>query len=421
MEKTVQFYTFGCKANQYDTQNMREKLILLGYKEVTHAKRASVCLINTCTVTHKADSEAINLITRLKKDYPQTRLIVTGCLAQLDKSKIQSVSPSIAVVRNREKSNIQDYLPGKKIRSMVQKEVITSFKGHTRAFLKVQDGCNNACSYCKVPLVRGKSKSKGIEGIYAEACALVEHGFKEIVLTGICLGAYGKDLPLQLDLVSVITRLEEIKGLLRIRLSSIEAADVSSELIEKIATSEKLCRHLHIPMQSGDNAILKKMGRKYGRQDYIDLVKHIQKRIPGIAITTDVLIGFPGEDQAAFENTLTLVHAVQPLKVHIFPYSPREHTKAFNFKPRIDMNVIQGRIAALKKLERQMSFAYRKRFLKKKVPVLIESASKNNLFSWEGYSDNYIKITTRSKKNLRNKLVFLTITALHDDTTIARP
>ncbi|MFA5118074.1 MAG: tRNA (N(6)-L-threonylcarbamoyladenosine(37)-C(2))-methylthiotransferase MtaB [Candidatus Omnitrophota bacterium] len=421
MKKTIQFYTFGCKVNQYDTQDMREKLIRSGYKEVSHSKQASICLINTCTVTHKADSEAINLIARLKKDHPKARIIVTGCLAQLDKKKIQAISPSIAVIRNREKTNIQAYLPGEKTEEAVQKAVITSFKGHTRAFLKIQDGCNNACSYCKVPLVRGRSKSKGMESIYAEACALVDHGFKEIVLTGICLGAYGKDLPRQLNLVNVITRLEEIKGLLRIRLSSIEAADVSSELIEKIATSEKLCRHLHIPMQSGDDAVLKKMDRKYNRRYYIDLVKQIQKRIPGIAITTDVLVGFPGENQTAFENTLTLVRAVQPLKVHIFPYSPREHTKAFNFKPRTDMNVIQGRITALKRLERQMSFAFRTKFLNKKIPVLIESASKNSLFSWEGYSDNYIKITTRSKKNLRNKLVFLTITALHADTTIARP
>jgi len=420
MKKTVYIHTFGCKANQYDTQNMREKLVLSGYQEVGQAKQASVCLINTCTVTHKADSEAINLITRLKKDHPQTRIIVTGCLAQLDKNKIQALSPSIAVLRNREKSNIQAYLPGEKKKGIVQKESITSFKGHTRAFLKIQDGCNNACSYCKVPLARGKSKSKGIQDIYAEACALVAHGFKEIVLTGICLGAYGKDLSQQLNLVNVITRLEAIKGLLRIRLSSLEAADVTSELIEKLAASDKLCRHLHIPMQSGDDGILKKMDRNYDRRYYIGLVKQLRKRIPGIAITTDVLVGFPGENESCFGNTLTLVRAVKPLKVHIFPYSPREHTKAFNFKPRIDIQAIHARVAALKEIERQTSLAFRAQFLKKRVPVLIESASKGTLFSWEGYSDTYIKITVRSKKDLRNKLVSLKITAINTDTTLAR-
>jgi threonylcarbamoyladenosine tRNA methylthiotransferase MtaB len=420
MEKTVQFYTFGCKVNQYDTQNMREKLMLSGYKEVSQAKQASVFLINTCTVTHKADSEAINLISRLKKDHPQTRIIVTGCLAQLDKNKIQEISPSIAVLRNREKSNIHAYLPGEKKKNIAQKEAITSFKGHTRAFLKIQDGCNNTCSYCKVPLVRGKSKSKGIEDIYAEASALVAHGFKEIVLTGICLGAYGKDLSRQINLANVITRLEAIKGLLRIRLSSLEAADVTAELIEKLAASEKLCRHLHIPMQSGDDAILKKMDRNYDRHYYIGLIKQLRKRIPGIAITTDVLVGFPGENEPAFQNTVTLVRAVKPLKVHIFPYSPREHTKAFDFKPRVDIQLMRERVAELKEIEHQTSLAFRAQFLKKMVPVLIESASKDTSFSWEGYSDTYIKITVQSKEDLRNKLVSLKITAINADTTLAR-
>jgi threonylcarbamoyladenosine tRNA methylthiotransferase MtaB len=420
MEKTVRFYSFGCKANQYDTQDMREKLTLNGYREVGHLKRAHICLINTCTVTHKADSEAFKLITRLKKEDPQTKIIVTGCLAQLDKNKIKDISRSILVVRNQDKANIQKYLPGKKKPGLAQKEAITSFKGHTRAFLKIQDGCNNGCSYCKVPLVRGKSKSKAKGDIYAEAQSLVAHGFKEIVLTGICLGAYGKDLSGRQNLVGIIEELETIKGLLRIRLSSLEASDVTPELIHKLSSSGKLCRHLHIPMQSGDDEILMKMNRKYNRKQYIDLVKEIKRVVPGIAITTDVLVGFPGETQAHFDNTIKLVRAIKPLKVHIFPYSPREHTKAFHFKPEIHIRTIHARVAALKKIESQMSLAFRRRFLNKQVPVLIESKTSDTSFSWEGYSDNYIKITTRSNDNLKNKLVFLKITSINNNITTAQ-
>jgi len=243
--KTVKFYTLGCKVNQYDTQSIRERFIQRGFKELSDGKPANVYVINTCTVTHKADSESVGFIRKAKRENPKSKLIITGCLVEKDSVSLSKIKGIDAIISKR-------FFP----------ESISDFRGRTRAFLKIQDGCNNFCSYCKVTLVRGRSRSRSLEDIIKEANCLVKKGFKELVLTGINLGSYGKDFAQKITIVDVIEALEQIKGLLRIRLSSIEAADVSDELINKISESKKLCRHLHIPIQSGDNKILKKMNRR---------------------------------------------------------------------------------------------------------------------------------------------------------------
>jgi len=400
----IKFYTLGCKANQYDTQSIREKFLNSGFQEINNGKKADVYLINTCTVTHRADSDSLNLIRRAKRENSKAKIIVTGCLTELDSHKIKQISKNITLVKNRDKKNILKCFPAYSLQlTTYSLNGISSFAGHTRAFLKIQDGCDNFCSYCKVPLVRGRSRSRPKEEIISEAKRLVVNGFKEIVLTGICLGAYR-------DLVGLIEKLEKIPGLLRIRLSSIEAGDISDELIEKIAKSDKICRHLHIPIQSGDNEILKKMNRKYSRDDYLNLIKEIKRKIPQIAITTDCLVGFPSESEESFRNTLDLVKKIMPLKVHIFPYSARPTTAAAGFKEKVKIEVIKERIKRLEKLADSCSLQYRKKFSGKIMPVLIEGQVKNKLDFWQGYTDNYIKVILKSRADLKNCIQSIRLT-----------
>lgn len=401
---TVKFLTLGCKVNQYDTQSIRERFLERGFKEARSAEKSSLYLINTCTVTAIADQKSRGMIRRCINENPRAKIIVTGCMVKNDSREIAGIR-GVSLI----------------ISKSFFKEGISDFSAHTRAFLKIQDGCDNFCSYCKVPLARGRSRSRPLADIVREAKTLVKKGFKEIVLTGICLGSYGKGLGRGEDLVTVITELEKIDGLLRIRLSSIEAGDVSQALINKLAGSKKLCPHLHIPIQSGDDRILKKMRRKYSRGFYLRLIKKIKTRIQRVAITTDCLVGFPGETEKNFQNTLDLVKRIIPLKAHIFPYSARQGTAAYADPGalRLAEEVIKKRCAILKCASETCSAAYQQRFLGRKIPVLFECRSKEKEGYWEGYSDNYIKVLLKSRCNLKNKLVSVKIKSIDRSAMLA--
>jgi len=426
--KTVKFITLGCKVNQFDTQSIRERFLGAGYSEIDNGKPADIYLINTCTVTHRADSDSLNLIRKAKRENSRAKIIVTGCLTELDEDLIRQAAAKVIIVKNKDKEKLpsQGLTPKYNSRRAVLRGLslransISYFKGHTRAFLKIQDGCDNFCSYCKVPLVRGRSRSRGLDKIVSDARQLVKNGFKEIVLCGICLGSYGKGLSSGKNLVDVIEALEKIDGLLRIRLSSIEAGDVSDKLIAKMAGSEKLCPHLHIPIQSGDDDILKKMNRRYSRKDYLALIKRIKKNIPEVAITTDVLVGFPGESECNFQNTLKLIKEILPLKVHIFPYSPRKGTLASaKFNQRIDPGIIKERIARLKDVAGSCSLEYKKQFLNRNMQVLVEGRSKENPAFWQGHTGNFLEVLIRLDLNLSNKIVTTKLRKLKDDFVLA--
>jgi threonylcarbamoyladenosine tRNA methylthiotransferase MtaB len=422
---TVKFYTLGCKVNQYDTQRIRERFIQLGFKELEDSQPADICFINTCTVTQKADADSLNIIRRAKRDNPKSKIIVSGCLAELDEERIKKAATESLIVKNKHKENILGLLSSK----FDLKELnghrgrtnrgISDFKGHARAFLKIQDGCINLCSYCKVPLVRGISRSKPLKGIINEAKNLVKKGFKEIVLCGICLGAYGRDLKPRMNLVDCLKEIEKIPGEFRIRLSSLEAADVSGELINKMAQSKKLCRHLHIPIQSGDNTILKMMNRKYCSDSYLELIKTIKEQIPGIGITTDVLVGFPGEDEIKFKHTLKLIQDITPLKVHIFPYSKREGTAASRLNNGVDFLTIKKRIERLKIISDTCATLYKRQFLNSIMDVLIEDRAKENPDFWQGFTDNYVKVRLKSERDLKNQVVPLRLKKLEKDYILA--
>jgi threonylcarbamoyladenosine tRNA methylthiotransferase MtaB len=386
--RRIKFFTLGCKANQYDTQSIRERFLSKGFKENEGSLLPDYFLINTCTVTSGADQKSRNIIRRCIQANPKAYVIVTGCLVENDWKSLADIKGIGLIIK-------KGFFP----------EGISDFRQHTRAFLKIQDGCSNFCTYCKVSLVRGKERSKGLKQVVKEAKKLVSCGFQEIVLTGICLGVYGNDLSPKRGLVDVIDALEEIEGLKRIRLSSIEAGDISAKLIKRLASSKKLCRHLHIPIQSGDNLILRRMNRKYTREDYLNLVSRIKHNIPDVSITTDCLVGFPGETESNFNNTVDLVKRILPLKTHIFPYSSRPGTKAAKFNNLIDAKEIKARCAALEAIAKDCRNRFMSKFIGRKVLVLIEGMVKDKAICLEGLSDNYLKVRLAARSGLENKIV----------------
>jgi len=423
--KTARFYTLGCKVNQYETQEMRERFLEAGVSEAAKGAKADVYIINTCTVTQKADRESMNFIHRSRRENPGGLVVVTGCMADPGQKKAQRRAIKQAgadiIAANRDKSKIAGrVLKAYKIPPGGRRG-ITFLKKHTRAFLKVQDGCDNFCSYCIVPLVRGRSVSKPLSAIVKEVQALADNGYHEIVLTGICLGAYGHDLKPELSLASVIKAINLISGVTRVRLSSIEAGDVTDELIETMSGEPKFCRHLHIPIQSGDNEILRLMRRKYRREDYLCLVEKLKKAIPGISITTDVLIGFPGEKETNFANTMDLVKKIRPLRTHIFSYSCRPGTAACNLPEKVSDETVKDRHQRLLELSDACSRAYQKKFIGKTMLVLPEGVTKAGGQFREGYTDNYLKVRFKSGGCVRNRLIPMLLKAMERDVIYALP
>ncbi|HOX54752.1 MAG: tRNA (N(6)-L-threonylcarbamoyladenosine(37)-C(2))-methylthiotransferase MtaB [Candidatus Omnitrophica bacterium] len=424
---TIKFHTLGCKVNQYETQAIREACLKRGFKEAGNGK-ADCYVINTCTVTSAADRKSREYIYRSVRENPKAKVIVTGCYVEKDRDKITGIEGVDLIISNEQKNVISDLLLSKEIKPVGRNNQkftdleISNFFDHDKAFVKIQDGCDNHCSYCKVSVVRGRSRSRDFQSIVKETERLIKNGFQEIVLTGICLGAYGRDLKQGTDLVSVIDSIEKLDGDFRIRLSSIEAKDVTDKLIDRIAGSKKMCRHLHIPFQSGDDSVLKKMNRKYTAESYIELVNRIRKEIPQIAITTDIMVGFTQETEKRFKNTVGFLKEIKPSRVHIFPFSPREHTPAYCFGERIDSATTKARMLILQGLAREMSYQYRKKFLHKILEVLVEQQIEKETGFFQGYSDNYIKTFINSKKPiLGNKLKKVKITAVTPDSSLSVP
>ena len=387
--QTIKFLTLGCKVNQYETQSIRERFLNNGYREVIDGEPCQVCLINTCSVTAVADRKSKNIIRRSIKNYPRARIIVTGCMVEKNNLNLSDVKGINYIISKR------FFLGG-----------ISVFYGHTRAFLKVQDGCNNFCAYCKVCLIRGRSESRPLDEVIFEAKQLVQKGYQEIVLTGICLGAYGQDLKSQVRLFDILDRLKEITDLKRIRLSSIEAWDINNALIDRLKTNRKICPHLHIPIQSGDDTILKKMNRKIDRRGYRNIFTKLRHARPDIAITTDVIVGFPGEKKENFQATCELIKEIEPLKVHIFPYSQRAGTAAFELKDKVNLREIKDRVLQLKDIAEICSFSYRSRFINQITQILVEGNYKKVKGYVEGLTDNYIKVLVKTDScDLQGQLV----------------
>ncbi|MDD5495639.1 MAG: tRNA (N(6)-L-threonylcarbamoyladenosine(37)-C(2))-methylthiotransferase MtaB [Candidatus Omnitrophica bacterium] len=411
--------TLGCKVNQYESQAMREILERSGFKECLAEDIADLYIVNTCTVTADADKESRRIISAMHRSNPAAKIAVTGCYVEKNSEEISSLPGVAHIIKNSDKNRIAEILndASKRQSVKVSKDIlkITGFKDHTKAFVKIQDGCENFCSYCKVPLVRSSLQSKPIRDTVDEVRALVDKGFKEIILTGICLGAWGKDLPSNAiakemgikgtDLTDVLNELNKMDGDFRIRLSSIEPAYVTHELIDCIARSRKICRHLHVPLQSGDDEILRKMNRPYTVEEYATKIEMVRRAFEGIAITTDILVGFPGETDRNFKNTVDFVKRLLPSRTHIFTFSKREGTAAFNMPQEIGPDIVKTRHYQLKVACLGSSYLYRNLFSGRSVNVLVESRRDKNSGLLTGYSDNYIKVLFDGPDDLKGNIV----------------
>ncbi|MBM4050989.1 MAG: tRNA (N(6)-L-threonylcarbamoyladenosine(37)-C(2))-methylthiotransferase MtaB, partial [Planctomycetes bacterium] len=363
--KTCIFITLGCKVNQYETQALREALRGRGYVEAAPGQRADVCVINTCTVTQTSDDKCRQAIRRAIREHPGATVVVTGCYAEAEPEALRRIEGVAVVVPQHDKGRLADIvegLPQRSRRQTTQHEgheaheekhedhevgpsalmslpvlrglrvsgelSISGFEGHTRAFLKIQDGCDARCSYCIVPLVRGPVRSRPLEAIQREAERLAANGYREIVLTGIHLGAYGRDTGGRPGLCDVIEGLLDVPGLERIRLSSIEVNEFTDRLLALAVGSSKLCPHFHFPLQSGDDEILRAMNRTYTAAEYLSVLDRARARIERPSFTTDVMVGFPGEGERHFQNTLDVCRRAGFSRMHIFPFSPRPGTPA---------------------------------------------------------------------------------------------
>ena len=436
--KTFEVKTLGCKVNQYESQALRERMLKLGFRENKDSPGADVYIVNTCAVTRRADTLSQEEIRKLSRSHPRARVFVTGCSAENDPEKLKRFKGVAGVLGNQEKDRLADFILTQKDRFSCgerpvvspstslridgeRSRTISAFHKHTRAFLKVQDGCDNGCSYCVIPRLRGSSRSRILAEIIEEARDLAKNGYKEIVLCGICLGAYGKDFGLKDGLVKVIETLEEIDGISRIRLSSIEALDISDCLIEKMASSGKLMPHLHIPFQSGDDTLLKLMNRKASTKECRGLILKLRKLVPDIGLTTDIMLGFPGEEEENFKNTLNFLREIRPAKIHIFPFSPRKNTAAWRFPATLRPEIIKDRIKQTRELAQELARDFCRQYIGRDLDVLFESPgafANDGLFP--GHSGNYIKVfLAKSPEISVNTIVSVRPLKIHKDGLIA--
>jgi len=418
----VYFLTLGCKVNQYETQAMRESLLRQGVREGGEGPHDFV-VINTCTVTGEADRENRYWIRRLRRENPQAKIVVTGCWVERNKREVETLPEVDLVLSNQEKPDLAERLlqgcgtPGVqnspsplslspkggegRVRGYSPLE-ISSFEGHARAFVKIQDGCNHACSFCKVVLARGRSRSRSVESLVAEAERLSRNGFREIVLSGIQLGAYGADLEPRLNLISVLEALVPVSGIERVRLSSIEPTDVKPDLIRAMKELPKVCPQLHIPLQSGDDEILKRMNRRYDRAFYEGLIDRLRSEIPDFCLSMDVMAGFPGEEEPHFSNTLSLIEKTRPIRIHAFPYSPRPGTRAALWE-NIAPSLLKERMARLTHFSKEVIRREKQKFLGRVFPVLVEKKSSRGLY--QGHTPHYLKVYFPAPGDLLGKTV----------------
>lgn len=398
-KRQVAFHTFGCRANQYDTEMMKEKL---GgdFELAADGAEADIYVVNTCTVTKRAEYKARQYIRSKAKQNGKHLILVTGCYADAAPQEVAEIEGVDAVFGNQHKAQIleiiQRALQGERgviyngafgRRDLNIERISRDTTHKVRAFVKIQDGCNQFCTFCKTVYARGLPSSKPLRNIVSEVRTLVEHGFKEIVFTGINLAQYGTD---SANLTRVLEAVAEIEGLERIRLSSLNLGGVTCDLVEFFAHSEKACPHFHIPLQSGDDEILKKMKRGYTTQQYREAVELIKARVKNATLGTDILVGFPGETEKHFENTCRFVEGIGFANVHIFRYSKRPGTAAHFFGDQIDGKIKQERAGRLKKIVTQSARKIKRSFVGKELEVLVEERADTG--RWRGYSENYIDV-----------------------------
>lgn len=388
--------TLGCRTNQYESQAYRDQLSVMGWREVKEREAASLCIINTCTVTESADSSSRHQIRQLVREHPDARIVVTGCFAERKPGQVHSIEGVDVVVSNRDKEELVAKL-------FPQEEVpefsIRQFEAHTRAFVKVQDGCNSFCTYCIIPYVRGRSRCRPIEAVLKECEGLIRQGYKEIVITGINVGDYedrGKNLA---DLMAAV---DQLPGLERLRLSSIDPDEVDDHLLDVIVNGKRTCQSMHIVLQSGSNAVLKRMNRKYTKQMFFETVDRLKEASPDFTFTSDLIVGFPGESEADFEDSLEVMREVHFAKVHMFPYSKRERTRAALYKDQVPPDVIKERKRRVLELDAQCRIQLCQGYVGRTMHILTEGGAQGWL---EGHTDNFLPVKIPAQEYVPNQLL----------------
>ncbi|MFA3782769.1 tRNA (N(6)-L-threonylcarbamoyladenosine(37)-C(2))-methylthiotransferase MtaB [Melioribacteraceae bacterium 4301-Me] len=415
MEKQkVAFYTLGCKLNYSETSTISKQFLEKGFEVVDYNNAAQVYVINTCTVTENAEKDCRQIVRRALRNNPNAYIIVTGCYAQLRPQEIASIEGVDAVLGSNEKFEIFDKLNSfnKHLPSCVYvtpTEKLNSFHSaftveedsRTRAFFKIQDGCDYKCSFCTIPLARGKSRSLNPDEVKLQFKKILESGFKEIILTGVNVGDYGKSF--QKNLASLLKELISIQGEFRIRISSIEPNLLSDEIIEMASSEEKICKHFHIPLQSGSPKILRLMQRRYTVEDYQTLILKVIKNIKDLAVGVDVIVGFPGETEDDFLQTYNFIKELPVTYLHVFTYSERPNTKAINLDGVVDINERKKRNNMLRILSEKKRNEFYNNSIDKELIALFEHEENNGLI--KGFTSNYIRVQSKFNANLINKFV----------------
>lgn len=389
--------TFGCKVNQYESNMMKERMLSSNFFYVENMNEANIIIVNTCSVTNVADKKCLKMIRRIKREYPNSILVVAGCSSQNKQEIYENLDIDI-LIGNKDKSKIdvllKEYIETHKRyvkfyndRNLEFEDMLISDYNHIRAFIKIEDGCDNFCSYCIIPYVRGSVRSKNFETVIKEAKLLTQKGHKEIVLTGIHTGHYMDN---NHDLTDLINELSKIDDLLRIRISSIEITELNDKFLNMLNENKKVCDHLHIPLQAGSNEILKRMNRKYDLKYYEDKINKIRMIRPDISITTDIIVGFPYETDELFNETLEFSRKMNFSKIHVFPYSIRIGTSAANMPNQVDEKVKKERVKKLMDLSEVMEKEYYNKFVGKELDILVEECDNNVSI---GHSSNYLMVT----------------------------
>jgi len=418
---TCALITLGCKVNQYDTQAVREALARLGFEEVGAAEPADLYIVNTCCVTRESHRKSLRHVRRIARERPTAALIVTGCSVEADAEAFRAI-PGVCCVAGNDAKPFLAHLAARALeegRAAASAEpaaaeaqpgarerwpAISFFAGHTRAFVKIEDGCNDFCSYCIVPYVRGRVRSRPPDEVVEEVRRLVDNGYLELVLTGIHLGAYGQDRGEARALLSLLERLVETPGLRRLRLSSLELREVSDELIRLAASSALLCPHFHIPLQSGDDDVLRAMNRHYTAAGFLARVEAIRARIDEPAVTTDVIVGFPGETHGQFRRTVELARRAGFSRIHVFPYSDREGTAAARLEGKLPKETIDARREGMLAVARELAEAYHQRFVGRTVEALVETRRDSRTGLLCGYTERYVRVFFEGPDELAGSL-----------------
>lgn len=422
---TVAFHTLGCKVNHYETEAIWQLFKEAGYDRTEYEKMADVYVINTCTVTNTGDKKSRQVIRRAIRKNPDGVICVTGCYAQTSPAEIMAIPGVDIVVGTQNRVKMLEYIEeyknerqpinavGNIMKTRVYEELdVPSFTDRTRASLKIQEGCNNFCTFCIIPWARGLMRSRDPKEVVAQAQQLVDAGYKEIVLTGIHTGGYGEDLK-DYNLAMLLRDLEEqVDGLKRIRISSIEASQISDEVIEVLQNSTKVVRHLHIPIQSGSDTVLKRMRRKYTMEFFADRLERLKEALPGLAITSDVIVGFPGETEEEFMETFNFIKHHKFSELHVFPYSKRTGTPAARMDDQVDEEIKNNRVHRLIELSDQLAKEYASKFENEVLEVIPEELFKEDESEglFVGYTDNYLKVVFPATDEMVGKIVKVKIT-----------